>query len=49
MNAAKTFCQGPQKLLSAPFSFRPAIAPLPFAARELTERWINHQTRGKAE
>jgi len=48
MNSAKTFCEGPQKLLSPPFSCRPAVAPLPFAARELTERWINHQTGGKA-
>ena len=26
-----------------------AVAPLPFAARELTERWINHQKRIRPE
>ncbi|WP_232964401.1 hypothetical protein [Enterobacter hormaechei] len=43
MNAAKTFCKGLQKLLSAPFSCRPAVAPLPFAARELTREMEEEQ------
>ncbi|HHJ4358545.1 TPA: hypothetical protein ACQJWN_005069, partial [Raoultella ornithinolytica] len=47
MNAAKTFCLGPQKLLSAPFSCHPAVAPLPFAARELTREMDNHHHSGE--
>ena len=47
VNAAKTFCEGPQKQLSAPFSCRPAVAPLPFAARELTREMDNHHHRRK--
>jgi hypothetical protein len=46
MHAAKTFCV-PQKLSSPPFSCRPAVAPLPFAARELTREMDNHHHRRK--
>jgi hypothetical protein len=45
VNAAKTFCEGPQKLSSAPLSFLPSpLLPLPFAARELTRRWTTITT-----
>jgi hypothetical protein len=46
MHAAKTFCV-PQKLSSPPFLPPFAVAPLPFAARELTREMDNHHHRRK--
>lgn len=45
MHAAKTFCEGAAKtLVSAPFLPPFAVAPLPFAARELTREMGEEQT-----
>ncbi|MFK8940656.1 hypothetical protein, partial [Enterobacter sp. 01-M-03-SI-ECC_S142] len=42
MHSAKTFCV-PQKLSSPPFSCRPAVAPLPFAAQESSRKMGEEQ------